>query len=1477
MRNLKRLLAMTLTMLMVVGCFAFTASAQSFDDVYDYADAIDVLSDLGVIWGYEDGSFGPDDAVLRWHMALWIAKMETGKVTTDDYLAVWRSEENYTNFKDVNVDQAIGAISYAFKQDVIIGTSATTFDPDKGITYQDALTMACRALGFSGAAMDKGYPWSYITKATSLGLEDGLSGIAYTDALTRAQTAQILYNALFAVGADGTTYAEAVFGLATVVITGTNNYKIIETESVIKTGFVSFNVLNADGTINDYVTYHLPATAFIAADANPDDYVGSSFKVTTKNNFKSLGLVIANESKTFTQAEIKGAGTATAPSANFTLDGVDYQAVTKYSLLYNAQGIKGNRNEILVYVDNETQASKTGYFKVDSSYNVLDDKGNIVAYYLPNVTGTYANPYAKKLSDGVYQPFADNAAVIAAGGVWYTGTVSEYRLTTNTYDLVKYNAYATAVAYDDNGDGIYDRLVYSYQEFGSLSYDANSNTYSTQTKAGIGVAKFFDADGKAIAAPTGSYIRYSYDPLSKYMTVYEVYKYATGLVTTIIGTGSITIGGTSYSISVPAFWGTEAQFTGVNNSLIGKQVNFILVDGKVVRVFDAANSATYIVFDNLTGLTTAGYATALVYAQSNKASIITIATIDGYSYQQYILNAKSGSLGNVTDGIASGTLFQGTKDALGFWHIKRIDEYSYLAYNGTIPNYESFNWSGVVFDSATPSIYFKNGIANTTDRFYYGTVKNYGTRKSFAQFATAQDTLYIVYNKSNDTFYTAVGIPVDNAKININGAMFTSFDPNASYIAKFVYVYDGSFSGAYLTNAWTAYQYDTVIYVPANASATKITNDLGTTGTLLGYTWQYGNVIDMVNGGFMTVQTSYNFMLDTQAFYTVSNGYVEEKIDFTAQGADIQEGLLSEAARFYSIISTNWLPDVEYSAYTIIYNLVGGNPVVNPADGALINQTVAAGTVYSYVPVYFYAGPIPAKRVILALDVATSTSEYGKSTAPYAPYTFNSTTNVFTALGAAERADANYFLVNEEVYLNMSSFNADSGLWWTENRNTYDTWMRLYTAAGVEVTNWEANFTALVDNVTIGSRIVRTPTYAIGIKRNMFDGLDQLPIGTYYLMWKYNNRIYKIWLTVQLTDVPTLLSGLNAAIYDVDMFARRNTPGQDGRMDTGRFLLDLGLTNKVSTGSSTLSGPFAAHYEDDFRATVFAIPYFPFHLDSAHNEWWNTSARFLVLEDDLDILTSRGWWSNSVNFRFDVNGEAVLDIDTLINSERDFECSSPFCTYETELDFEDDEYYYAILVESLETGERRFISMWDNWVDVNNKDNSVGRVRWAPSWDVDVRYDDNDDWATFTLGLDQQYDDDENMFANDNTFGTVLNRVKYNSWGRGVAYWLSTSGITAPSGMSILGTEVRADYRTTDITWYTETNAGTFNSEIIFNQDVDYEANPILDEAAFRRGERQKNFAFTWRGTEYQSFSGTYMYENFSVYYVLPFTPQQPT
>ena len=186
-------------MLAFACAFTMFAGAASFADQADISqtEAVDMLTSLGVIKGYEDGSFRPDDIVTRAEMAKMIYTIRNGGSDT-----VTQYEGYTTPFTDVeNVNHwAKGYIAYCYANGIIAGKSATKFDPDGIVTGAEAAKMALVLLGYdANRANLVGTAW--LTNTVNLATQKDLFkdySISITGGCDRQFAAQLLYNTLWA-------------------------------------------------------------------------------------------------------------------------------------------------------------------------------------------------------------------------------------------------------------------------------------------------------------------------------------------------------------------------------------------------------------------------------------------------------------------------------------------------------------------------------------------------------------------------------------------------------------------------------------------------------------------------------------------------------------------------------------------------------------------------------------------------------------------------------------------------------------------------------------------------------------------------------------------------------------------------------------------------------------------------------------------------------------------------------------------------------------------------------------------------------------------------------------------------------------------------------------------------------------------------------------------------------------------------------
>ncbi|MCI8855380.1 MAG: S-layer homology domain-containing protein [Clostridiaceae bacterium] len=191
MKNLKKVLALAVAFVM---CFTMFAGAAVFSDVPvggDYSEAITFLSDLQIIAGKPDGTFGVNDAITRADAACLIARMMTGQQNPPKY-------DNHVAFSDVPVGSYYeAAVGYCAALGVTSGTGGGKFSPMKTITDGEFVAMLTRALGYDTPENPLQFPMGNITVAQSKGLLDGVNIDYMSDAL-RGEDAQMLFNAVFA-------------------------------------------------------------------------------------------------------------------------------------------------------------------------------------------------------------------------------------------------------------------------------------------------------------------------------------------------------------------------------------------------------------------------------------------------------------------------------------------------------------------------------------------------------------------------------------------------------------------------------------------------------------------------------------------------------------------------------------------------------------------------------------------------------------------------------------------------------------------------------------------------------------------------------------------------------------------------------------------------------------------------------------------------------------------------------------------------------------------------------------------------------------------------------------------------------------------------------------------------------------------------------------------------------------------------------
>ena len=402
------------------------ASAAEFTDITadsEYFEAVNRLGELGIINGYEDGSFRPENNVTRAEFSKIIVSMMNK--TTEA-----KSTPPSSAFDDVNkVQWCIPYVNYLTANGVIKGYADATFRPSNIITYAEAVTIICRVLGYDDATVGYSWPANYMNEAAALELTDTPHNAS--DPITRAVVAEMTDNALFTyvngkkevkyLESIGYTVTENCYIIASqnddaslnsdeirtdngvyevkndsiiTLILDDNNKAVSFRKKEMKSMTVTVTKVDDNRTI-DYKTtdnqkgsYQFTSNFTLYSDNNKTNYSAIQHEITEGTKIKFMG---EKEGK-WTFALIDTAQSSITPvkaSKNYT-------SSDKY-----LEGIPIDFDDLTVYKDNKT-------------VTVADIKVDDVVYY--NTNTNTMDVYTKKVT-GIYNKAMPSKAYVTSVNV----------------------------------------------------------------------------------------------------------------------------------------------------------------------------------------------------------------------------------------------------------------------------------------------------------------------------------------------------------------------------------------------------------------------------------------------------------------------------------------------------------------------------------------------------------------------------------------------------------------------------------------------------------------------------------------------------------------------------------------------------------------------------------------------------------------------------------------------------------------------------------------------------------------------------------------------------------------------------------------------------------------------------------------------------------------------------------------------------
>lgn len=387
---MKKVLSLVLVIAMVLSSMSF-AFAGTFTDVADtdYEKAISTLVGLGVITGYEDGTYRPEKVVTRAEMAKLIVEI----LGYGDLVAGSKS-----NFTDTQGHWADSWIALAAGRGLVVGTGDGKFTPDRTVSYDEAITMVVRALGYTDASNElknMTWPTNFKVKAAELGLTKDVK-LASTGA-DRGGVAQLLYNALLVNMVTVTTDGDVQY-----VKNGDINKVLLHSLALDRTITVNKSMLDKKsksykGDIVDLAPYmYQKVDVYVTKDKN--EYV----------------VYVAEVKSDVLKGEFRKTGSTTDGAVNVRIDGKNkaYDLATTFSGVYY-NGVEVSMNEAAM----ETGTNPVNLHKAEATFVLNDAKeitGIVATKYtdVARVSGEYVK--GKTVYEGFKLPLDDDDKVDAS-------------------------------------------------------------------------------------------------------------------------------------------------------------------------------------------------------------------------------------------------------------------------------------------------------------------------------------------------------------------------------------------------------------------------------------------------------------------------------------------------------------------------------------------------------------------------------------------------------------------------------------------------------------------------------------------------------------------------------------------------------------------------------------------------------------------------------------------------------------------------------------------------------------------------------------------------------------------------------------------------------------------------------------------------------------------------------------------------------
>lgn len=331
-----------ITAIWLVLLLAFAPAALGARE--DSEEIINLLSELEIMQGDGNGNYRLDDMVSRAEFTKVAIASSSARNTVAKGLEISPfSDVPYTHWAAPYVKAGVSA---GFVQ----GYLDASFRPDDTVSYEEAITILLRVLGYSDADFGASWPYGQIGKADDLEITKNVDA-SVGDALTRGEVARLLYNTLNAKIKDSQNKLISVF-----------DCRIIENATIIASN-------SEDSSIGEDKLYTSGGMLELDGDFNPD-YVGRRGDLVVKNDDDFVSFTPENQ-------QVKEYEVTNIIGGDLILDGNMMNINTNTTTYYKSQ--------TLTYETAVSKASRGDLFRMylnkngSVDYALLIEKGEGVA------------------------------------------------------------------------------------------------------------------------------------------------------------------------------------------------------------------------------------------------------------------------------------------------------------------------------------------------------------------------------------------------------------------------------------------------------------------------------------------------------------------------------------------------------------------------------------------------------------------------------------------------------------------------------------------------------------------------------------------------------------------------------------------------------------------------------------------------------------------------------------------------------------------------------------------------------------------------------------------------------------------------------------------------------------------------------------------------------------------------------------------